>query len=128
MIFETVHLNLDLASIFAHYHNDNSIVFCRLATSGDARGVNACLRKFVTAPPLYVCQTKFNVKNEVEAYLDKTFYDLCTLNLNDCNTYNQMRTIANEKYGLNLTDPFLPDGSLDQSIDFIDTLRDLDCK
>lgn len=118
--------SVDLASIFAH--NDNSIVFCRLATSGDAKGVNTCLRKFVTAPPLYVCQSNFNVKNEVEAYLDKTFYDLCTLNLNDCNTYNQMRTIANEKYGLNLTDPFLPDGSLDQSIDFIDTLRDLDCK
>lgn len=63
---------------------------------------------------------------EVEKYLERTFYDLCTLNLNDCKTYAEMRSIANERYGLNLTDPYLPDGSLDQGVDFMDILRDLD--
>ena len=89
-----------------------------------------CLRKFVTSPPLYVCQMRVYVKSDVENYLEKTLFDQCALNLNEfCNTYNQMRSIANERYGLHLTDPFLPDGSLEQeSVDFIDTLRELDCK
>jgi hypothetical protein len=65
------------------------------------------------------------VKGEVESYLEKTFYNLSTLNLNDCNTYNRMRIIANEKYGIHLTDPFLPDGSLYHAVDFIDIVRDL---
>jgi hypothetical protein len=65
------------------------------------------------------------VKGEVENYLEKSFYDLSTLNLDDCNTYNRMRTIATEKYGIHLTDPFLPDGSLDHGVDLIDIVRDL---
>ena len=68
---------------------------------------------------------RIDVKGEVESYLEKSFYDLSTLNLNDCNTYNRMRIIANEKYGIHLTDPFLPDGSLDHAVDFIDIVRDL---
>ena len=58
----------------------------------------------------------------------RQFYDLCTLNLNDATTYTEMRVIAAERYGLNLSDPFLPDGSLDQGVDFIDILRDLNCE
>ena len=101
--------------------------FARRAVSGE-RGVGACVRKFITAPPLYVGQMKFYVKNEVEAYLDKKFYDACALNLNECNKYNQMRSLAKQKYGLVLADPYLPNGSLDQSVDFIDILRDLERK
>lgn len=99
----------------------------RLAASG-ALGGDKRLRKFTTAPPLYICQVRFSLKNEVEDYLEKIFYDLSALNLNDCNAYNEMRTVANERYGLCLTDPYLPDGSLEQGIDFIDVLRDLDCE
>ena len=88
----------------------------------------AGVRKFITAPPLYVCRRKIDVKAEIESYLEKTFYDLSTVSLNDCNNYTEMRSIANERYGLNLADPFLPDGSLDQGLDFIDILRNLECK
>jgi len=65
------------------------------------------------------------VKGEVENYLEKSFYDLSTLNLNDCNTYNRMRIIATERYGLHLTDASLPDGSLDNGVDFIDIVKEL---
>ena len=88
----------------------------------------AGVRKFITAPPLYVCRRKIDVKAEIESYLEKTFYDLSTVSLNDCNNYTEMRSIANERYCLNLADPFLPDGSLDQGLDFIDILRNLECK
>jgi len=85
-------------------------------------------RKFITAPPLYVCRMKIDVKAEIERYLEKTFYNLCTISLNDCHTYTEMRSIACERYGLNLLDPFLPDGSLDQGLDFIDILRNFERK
>jgi len=88
----------------------------------------AGVRKLITAPPLYVCRRKIDVKAEIESYLEKTFYDLSTVSLNDCNNYTEMRSIANERFGLNLADPFLPDGSLDQGLDFIDMLRNLECK
>lgn len=88
----------------------------------------AGVRKFIIAPPLYVCRKKLDVKAEIESYLEKTFYNLCTVSLRDCNTYTEMRSIANERYGLSLADPFLPDGSLDQGLDFIDILRDLERK
>lgn len=86
----------------------------------------AGVRHLITSPPLYVCRKKIDVKAEIESHLEKTFYNLCTISLNDCNTYNDMRSIANERYGLNVSDPFLPDGSLDQGLDFIDTLRNLE--
>ncbi|KAL7551063.1 hypothetical protein ACHAWF_014264 [Thalassiosira exigua] len=97
----------------------------RLAASG-SKGFDYRLRKLMASPPLYVCHTKLDVKAEVEKYLEKTYYDLCTLNLNDCNVYTHMTSIATERYGLHLTDPFLPDGSLDQAVDFMEILRDLD--
>ena len=36
-----------------------------------------------------------------------------------------MRIIATERYGLHLTDAFLPDGSLDHGVDFVDITKDL---
>lgn len=109
-------------------HNSCKIHNRRLATSTGAKGVDHCLRKLITSPPLYVCQTKLDVKAEVEKYLEKQFYDLCTINLNDCNTYTDMRSIANERYGLSLADSYLPDGSLNQPVDFMDVLRNLNCE
>ncbi|EED91652.1 hypothetical protein THAPSDRAFT_262956, partial [Thalassiosira pseudonana CCMP1335] len=90
-----------------------------------AQTTSTRVHTFINAPPLYICQKKIDVKAEVEKYLEKTFYNLCTLSLNDCNTYTEMRSIANERYGLCVMDPYLPDGNLEQSVNFIDILRDL---
>lgn len=69
-----------------------------------------------------------DIKSEIESYLEKTFYNLSTVSLNDCNNYTEMRSIANERYSLNIADPFVPDGSHDQGLDFIDILRNLGSK
>lgn len=95
-----------------------------MVTSG-AKGVNALLRKFITLSPLYICHMQLHVRKEVENFLERSFYDLSTLNLKDCNTYNKMRIIATERYGLHLTDPSLPDGCLDIDLDFMDIVKDL---
>jgi hypothetical protein len=115
------------ASLRSCLQRDETFTVCRLATSG-AKGVNALLRKFIASPPLLICHMRIYVKGEVENYLEKSFYDLSTLNLNDCNTYNRMRIIATERYCLHLTDPFLPDGSLDHGVDFVGIVRDLNCE
>ncbi len=105
-------------------HSKNSDASKRAGNNRFASGV----RKFVVAPPLYVCRKKIDIKSEIESYLEKTFYNLSTVSLNDCNNYTEMRSIANERYSLNIADPFVPDGSHDQGLDFIDILRNLGSK
>lgn len=90
----------------------------------DDRGVRALL----LAPPLYVCQKSIDLKAEVEEEVGRSFYNLCALSLSDCNAYTEMRSLANERYGLQLLDPYLPDGSLDQRFDLIDILKDFECE
>jgi hypothetical protein len=50
----------------------------------------------------------------VTHYLDTTFYNLTTVALHDWNTYAQMRSLATQKYGLDLVDPALPSQTLEQ--------------
>lgn len=90
--------------------------------------VDKRLRNIINAPPIYFCQKQISLKKEVELHLEKIFYNLCTLNLNDCKTYSEMRVLAEERYGLRILDPCLPDGSLELDLDFIDILRDLICE
>ena len=84
------------------------------------------VRAVVRSPPIYICQENFLLKTEVEETLSRTFYNLCSLNLNDCNAYFEMRSLANERYGLNLLDPYLPDGSFGQTLNLVDILSDFE--
>jgi len=71
---------------------------------------------------------KRNLKYEVEAELRKTFYNLCALSLNDCGSYSEMRSIANERYGLDIFDSYLPGDNLMKQPDLIDILGDFECE
>lgn len=53
-------------------------------------------------------------KAHVKKYLDRTFYDLTTVALHDWKAYSEMRNLAQHKYHLNLTDPYLPSSTLEQ--------------
>ncbi|XP_014677471.1 PREDICTED: WASH complex subunit 7-like [Priapulus caudatus] len=55
-----------------------------------------------------------NIKVHVEGYLDRTFYNLTTVALHDWKTYGEMRTLASQKYGLQLAEPHLPSQTLEQ--------------
>lgn len=50
----------------------------------------------------------------VKRYLDRTFYDLTTVALHDWKAYSEMRNLADQKYNLNLIDPYLPSSTLEQ--------------
>jgi WASH complex subunit 7 len=86
------------------------------------------VRALLTMDPVYICQKKIDLNFVVQNELEKSFYNFCVINLNDCNVYAEMRSLANERYGININDPYLPDGTLDQRFDLLVILRDFECE
>ena len=66
-----------------------------------------------------------DVKRYIEEHLNMNFYKLTTLNLNNWQTYQQMRVLAKHKYGLALHDIYLPNHNLEQGKDILDIIRNL---
>ena len=52
----------------------------------------------------------------VEAYLEKTFYNLTTLALHNWRTYGEMRALARHKFETETGDDLLPPQTLEQVI------------
>ena len=65
------------------------------------------------------------IRRYVEEHLNMSFYKLTTVNLNNWQTYQQMRVLAKHKYGLNLHEVFLPNQNLEQGKDILDIIRNL---
>jgi WASH complex subunit 7 len=57
---------------------------------------------------------KFSFAAYVEAYLQKTFYNLTTLALHDWRTYGEMRALAKHKFQAETGDDLLPSQTLEQ--------------
>lgn len=68
------------------------------------------------------------MKSKVEEVLGEAFYKLCTLSPNECNTYNEIRSLANERYDLQIMEPYIPGGNMNQRFDLIDIVRDFECE
>ena len=66
-----------------------------------------------------------DIKRYVEQFMNKNFYNMTTHNLNDWQTYQQMRVFAKHKYGLNLHEIFLPSQNLDKGKDILEIIRNL---
>lgn len=66
-----------------------------------------------------------NLKYYIQNYLNKIFYDMTTMNLNDYKTYQQMRTLAKTKFNLNLHEVNLPSQTLEQGLDSLYILRNI---
>ena len=57
--------------------------------------------------------------------MDRTFFNLTTVSLHDWQTYSEMRSLAVEMFGLQLTDGHLPMGSLNQGLDVLQIMRNI---
>ena len=66
-----------------------------------------------------------DVKRYVEEQMNMKFYQLTTLNLNNYQTYQRMRVLARNKYGLNLHDVYLPNQNLEQGKDILEIVRNI---
>ena len=53
---------------------------------------------FLALPPLLLGEVYINIKAKVEAYLEKTFYNLTTVALHNWRTYGEMRAMATHNY------------------------------
>lgn len=63
---------------------------------------------------LTLCNFSHVLAAYVTHYLDKTFYNLTTVALHDWATYSEMRNLATQRYGLTMTEAYLPSQTLEQ--------------
>jgi len=61
----------------------------------------------------------------VAHYLNRMFYNLNTVALYDWQTFGEMRSLAREKYGLELQEVHLPGQTLEQGLDVLTIMRRL---
>lgn len=80
---------------------------------------------FLDSQPIVFCEKVIDIKRKIEMYLDETFYNMTALNLNDWRTYEEMRSLAKQKYKLNLSEVHLPSKHLDQGMDLLEITKKL---
>ena len=81
---------------------------------------------FSSLRPLVVChRLVISLKAEVEAYLARTFYNLCAVALADWPKYADMAAVARDKLGLDIQPPALPAHTLDHGLDLLEIMRNL---
>ena len=66
-----------------------------------------------------------DIKRYVEEQFNMRFYQLTTLNMNNYQTYQRMRVLAKNEFGLNLHDVYLPNQNLEKGKDILDIVRNL---
>lgn len=83
------------------------------------------LHYYLNLRPIRLHGKMLDLRQHVTHYLESTFYNLTTVALHDWKTYGEMRNLANDKYGLSLSDNHLPMGSLDQGLDVLQIMRNI---
>jgi WASH complex subunit 7 len=83
------------------------------------------LSRFFTLPPIRFCGTSVRIKERVQHYLNSTFYNLTTVALHNWMSYSEMRNLAREKFGLELSDGYLPGQTLQQGLDVLVIMRNI---
>jgi len=83
------------------------------------------LTRFIRLKPLRFVDESIDIKAHVAHYLDTTFYNLTTVSLNNWKTYGEMRSLAEEKYGITMTEVHLPSQTLEQGIDVLEIMRNI---
>lgn len=76
------------------------------------------LRPLSVAPEVLI-----DIKDQVERRLSSEFYNVNAGAPQDAEVYLRMRSLAKERYGLDLVDGRLPSGSLNHSLDVVDIMK-----
>lgn len=83
------------------------------------------LQPFLRMPPLVILGHRISVKQKVEAYLEKTFYNLTTVSLHNWRTYGEMRQAARIRLGLDTVEDNLPSQTVEQGLDVLEMMRNI---
>jgi len=79
----------------------------------------ALYSRLTTLPRFRLFGKWYSVAHHVEDYLDKTFYELNAPHTAGTKTYDAMRNHAKAHYGLDLVEPELPQGTVEQGLDVL---------
>jgi WASH complex subunit 7 len=82
-------------------------------------------KAFLNLPPIRFMDKYIDIKAKVEAYLEKTFYNLTTVALHNWRTYGEMRALASHKYKAETVDDHLPAQTLEQGLDVLEIMRNI---
>ncbi|XP_024536240.1 WASH complex subunit 4 isoform X2 [Selaginella moellendorffii] len=80
---------------------------------------------FLKIKPLRLLSSFIHIKSRVEVYLNAAFYDHAAVALHNWKTYNEMKNIAELKYGLSLDAIHLPGQTLEQGVDVLEIMRNI---
>jgi WASH complex subunit 7 len=105
-----------------HIHSNQ---IAQMKKSNPLKEGSSDLTAVLSLPPLLVLGTLVDIKEKVASYLDSTFYNLTTVTTHDWRTYEEMRTLAQDKYGVSLIETYLPTGSVEQGIDVLEIMRNI---
>ena len=84
------------------------------------------LNKLIGINKVQIIDTVIDLKDEIARMLNETFYNINVLNMHDYQTYEEIRTLASEKFGLDLTHVFIPSQTLNQgTLDILNIIRNI---
>ena len=106
-------------------HIHSAIIVQELAQRNPLRDGVKDLSRFFALPPIRFCGTSVRIKERVQHYLNSTFYNLTTVALHNWMSYSEMRNLAREKFGLELSDGYLPGQTLQQGLDVLVIMRNI---
>eukprot|EP01063_Lacrimia_lanifica_P036975 TRINITY_DN7468_c0_g2_i1.p1 TRINITY_DN7468_c0_g2~~TRINITY_DN7468_c0_g2_i1.p1 ORF type:complete len:1229 (+),score=555.07 TRINITY_DN7468_c0_g2_i1:65-3688(+) len=79
----------------------------------------------LNAPTVRWFGTGYNIRDSVQDYLERQFYNLTALHPEDWKTYEEMRALAKERYAMTLNESYLPGQILDQGLDILEITRSI---
>eukprot|EP00826_Nyctotherus_ovalis_P042278 TRINITY_DN432_c0_g1_i12.p1 TRINITY_DN432_c0_g1~~TRINITY_DN432_c0_g1_i12.p1 ORF type:complete len:216 (+),score=57.34 TRINITY_DN432_c0_g1_i12:140-787(+) len=83
------------------------------------------IKNIVSCDSLFLFGERINIKAMIEEKMTKQFYDISAFNPNDWQTYEDMKTLAFNLFGLELQDNLLPPQKLEQGMDIIAIVKKL---
>eukprot|EP01100_Stratorugosa_tubuloviscum_P013891 TRINITY_DN7156_c0_g1_i1.p1 TRINITY_DN7156_c0_g1~~TRINITY_DN7156_c0_g1_i1.p1 ORF type:complete len:1131 (+),score=465.04 TRINITY_DN7156_c0_g1_i1:117-3509(+) len=83
------------------------------------------LLPFMQVQQLRLFDEFIDIKARTAHYLDTTFYDHNTVALFDWRKYTEMRSLAQQKYGLEMIEVHLPGQTVEQGLDILEIMRNI---
>ncbi|KAL0477343.1 WASH complex subunit 7 [Acrasis kona] len=80
---------------------------------------------FFKIRPIRFLGKYIDISQRVSHYLNDCFYELTTVGPHNWKTYEEMRSLASEKYGLELLNVYLPGQTLEQGLDILQITRNI---
>lgn len=72
------------------------------------------IKRLLDVDQILVFDSIVNLRTEINKHLNENFYNINVINMYDMETYEQMRSVANFKFGLHLMNVYLPSQTIDQ--------------